>query len=188
MSQENVEIVRLPMAVSAHSRRRFVERLIVRFPGLTAYVVRRVLQLPPNSRLRQRLVRRVMRQGTEAINRGDYEVPFVGFYAADCELVPPPKMVGLGQEPAHGREGRIRFQERWTAEWGEFRFEPDEVIDFGDGRRVMMIGRMRGSGLSSGATFDDQWGVLFTLSGGRVIREEVFFDHADALEAAGLSE
>jgi hypothetical protein len=29
---------------------------------------------------------------------------------------------------------------------------------------------------------------IFTISGGRVIREQAFFDHAEALEAAGLLE
>ena len=188
MSEENVEIVRMPIAVSSTSRRRVVERLIVRFPRITAFVVRRVQRLSSRSRLRQNLLRRFFRQGTEAINRGDYRAVFMGFYSADAQLVPASNVVGLGLEGTRGREDRIAFQERWIAEWGEFLFEPEEIVDLGDGRRVMMIGRIRGTGLSSGATFNDQWGVIFTISDGQVVREEVFFDHAEALQAAGLSE
>ena len=52
----------------------------------------------------------------------------------------------------------------------------------------MVIGRFEGSGPSSGAGFDNEFAEIFTISAGRVIREQAFFDHAEALEAAGLSE
>jgi hypothetical protein len=46
-----------------------------------------------------------------------------------------------------------------------------------------------GSGLSSGAAFDSDWAILLMISAGaKVIREEVFFDRDEALEAAGLRE
>jgi ketosteroid isomerase-like protein len=187
MSEKNVELVRLPLAVSDQPRRRVVERLALRFPGVAAFLTRTVLRLPPTSRLRQALIRYFTQQGTAALNRGDYEAVFRVFYAADCEFDPGPRLLMLGLTETHGREDRIRFQQRWIAEWGEFRFQPDEIIDLADGRRLMMLGRVKGSGLSSGAAFDDEWGVLFTLAAGQVIREQAFFDHAEALEAAGLS-
>jgi ketosteroid isomerase-like protein len=80
----------------------------------------------------------------------------------------------------------MQAQRRWIDEWGVFRFEPDELIDLGD--RLLMVGRMKGSGLSSGAVTTNEWALLVTVSAGRVIREQVFFDHAHALEAAGLQE
>lgn len=89
-------------------------------------------------------------------------------------------------EGTRGRDGRIRFQEAWNAEWGEFRFEPEELVDFG-GNRVLVIGRIKGSGRTSGATFDGEWAALMTFADGWVVREDVFFDHAAALEAAGLT-
>jgi ketosteroid isomerase-like protein len=70
---------------------------------------------------------------------------------------------------------------------GDFRFEPEELADLGDGR-VVVIGRQKGSGLSSGAAFDTDWAVLITLSAGLVSREQFFFDRAEALAAAGLPE
>jgi hypothetical protein len=47
---------------------------------------------------------------------------------------------------------------------------------------------MRGKGGSSGAPIDSEWALLVTLSAGRVVREEPFFNHAQAFEAAGLPE
>jgi hypothetical protein len=60
------------------------------------------------------------------------------------------------------------------------------LIDLGD--RLLILGRVKGSGLRSGAPFDDQWANLLTISAGRVIREQPFFSHHEALDAAGLSE
>ena len=186
MSRENVEIVRQPVVIGAQSRRRLEERLAVRFPAALALVSRLVLRLPPRSRLRQALIRRSVRSGFEALNRGDYELPFA-FYDPEGELITPPQLVGLGFDPLyHGRGQRIAFQRKWIAEWGEFRFEPKEIIDLGD--RVLLVGRIKGSGPSSGAAFDDQWANLLTVSAGRIVTERAFFDHAEALEAAGLSE
>jgi hypothetical protein len=52
----------------------------------------------------------------------------------------------------------------------------------------LAIGHITSSGLTSGAATDTDFANLFTLFAGRVIREQVFFNRADALEAAGLSE
>lgn len=65
------------------------------------------------------------------------------------------------------------------------RFEPEEMLDLGD--RLLFVGRVKGSGISSGAGFESDWAVLLTISAGRVIREQPFFDRREALEAAGLS-
>jgi hypothetical protein len=81
----------------------------------------------------------------------------------------------------------IRFQQRWSTEWGDFQFAPEELIDLGDGR-VFMRGRTVGSGLTSGAGFDSDWAVLLTFSGGRIVRDQFFFDREEALEAVGLRE
>jgi hypothetical protein len=109
-------------------------------------------------------------------------------YQSDFEFITPPRLVGLGFDPVYrGRDGRIQFQRRWMDEWGEMRFEPDEVLDLGD--RAVFLGSVKGSGATSGAGFEsDQWGVLYELSGGRLTREAPFFDRQEALEAAGLQE
>ena len=187
MSQENVEIVRQPLTVSSSTRRRLEHRLGLRFPGFRTLLLRLLWRLPPRSRLRQAALHRGMRLGFEAVNRGDFEVAYMA-YDKQIELVSDPRLIGLGFDGVYrGRAERVRFQQRWVAEWGDFQFAPEELIDLGDGR-VFVRGRIVGSGLSSGAGFDGDWGVLFTFSDGRVVREQFFFNRAEALEAVGMRE
>ena len=184
MSEENV-VVRQPMAVRPQSqRRRLEERLVGRFPRVIAFLARATWRFSPRSRLRQTLVRRTVRLCLEATNRGDVW-PFA-LYHPNCESIFPPQIATLGVESGtRGLEERVRFQRRWYAEWGGFQVNPKEIIDLDDG--VLVIGRVKGSGLSSGAGFDNDWAILFSISAGRVIREQYFFDHGEALKAAGLS-
>ena len=182
MSQ--MEAVRQPVSVGAQSRRRLDERLGLRFPRALALIARLVWRLPADSQLRQAWVRRAAQRGCEASNRGDFEANFVLWHPR-VETIWDSQIVGLGWEPVtHGREARLDAQRRWIDEWGRFRFEPDEVIDLGD--RMLVVGRMRGSGGRSGAPIDNAWALLLTLSAGRVIREQPFMDHAEAFKAAGL--
>jgi hypothetical protein len=60
------------------------------------------------------------------------------------------------------------------------------MLDLGE--RVLFVGRIEGTGLSSGAAVDTDWAVLYTLSEGQLIREQPFFDHREAFKAAGLGE
>lgn len=128
----------------------------------------------------------MFRQAIEALNRGDFEAAFC-FFDRDCEFVPF-QIDTLGLEGTRGRNERIRFQQRWVDAWGEFRFEPEEIIDLGDDRRLMWVGHARGSGLGSGVPITSECAVLLTISDGWVIHDEVYFDHAQALKAAGLGE
>jgi ketosteroid isomerase-like protein len=185
MSEAKVEVVRTPMTPAAHGRRRLEERLALRFPRLFNSFFRALWQLP-KSRLRRALIRRLVRIGWEAFNRGDLEVAFLP-YDPDCQSTFPSEMVTIGLEPGtFDRDERVRFQQRVIDEWDEFRFEPSELIEFGD--RLMSIGRMRMRGLSSGVPVDTEWAAIFTIFDGRVTREQIFLDHAEALQAAGLSE
>jgi len=186
MSQENVEAVRQSIAVRPRSRRRLVERLAVGVPGLVAPIAALVFRLPPKSRVRQAIVRHVVLLGFEAINRDDLQAAFA-LYDSNIEVVEPPSVAKLGLTPVpRGRAGRIHVQRRWHAEWGQMRMEPYEVLDLGD--RVLVISRMKGTGLSSKAPFESDFANVVTLSAGRVIREEMFLDRTEALAAVGLSE
>lgn len=86
-----------------------------------------------------------------------------------------------------GREARRRAQAWWSSEWGVFRFEPDEFLLLGDDR-ILLVGRMTGSGSQSGANTSHPWADLFTVSAGLAVREQAFLDRGDALRAAGLAE
>jgi ketosteroid isomerase-like protein len=184
------EIVRQPLGVADRSRRR-LEQHLVRFPRVVALLARALWALysllPPRSGLRQAIARRYIGQGFEAFKRRDLDATFM-LYHPNVESIVPPQFVALGLEPVYrGRDARIDFQRRWDDEWGDWRFEPEALIDLGD-RRVLVTGSLKASGLSSGAVVGDECAFLFTVSGGQVIREQTFFDHGEALEAVGLRE
>ena len=187
MSQENDGPVRHRIAVESSSRRRLDERLFVRFPSLVSLVGQGVWRLSPRTQLRQTMLRRGTRLAFEAINRRDYESGFLA-YSEDGETFYPAEFVqvGLVKTRTSGRMSRVDTQRRWDADWGEFRNEPDELIDLGD--RVLILGRLLGRGVSSGASFAREVGYLLTVSNGFAIREQVFLSHSEALEAAGLRE
>ena len=185
MSQENVEMVRQPLALKRRSTRGAEERLAVRFPRVLAFLSRAIWRLPQRSRLRRAVLRRAVERGWEGMNRVDLEVGLV-LYHDDVESVFDPGFVALGFANTRGREERRRMLMKVYEETREFRFEPEELIDLGDDR-LLVIGRMKGSGLSSGAPFDSEWANLVTISAGLVIRDQVFRSHREALEAAGLS-
>jgi ketosteroid isomerase-like protein len=191
MPRENVEVVRQPVSVADRSRRRLEERFALRFPRALALLAgatwRLYLLLPPRSRLRQAIVRRYIQHGVEAVNRRDLEAAFV-LYHPDGESIFDQRVVALGFEPVYrGREARIEAQRRWIDEWGEERTEPEELIDLGGGRLLLLV-RNTGKGHSSGAVVDRNNAFLFTLSAGRVIHEQLFLDRKAAFEAAGLHE
>ena len=179
------EVVRQRIRIGARSRRSLEERLGLRFPRLLSLSTRAIARLSPRSRLRQALLRRSIRAGCEALNRGDYEAAMM-LYHAEVESTFPAGMSTVAESETHGRDERLRFQARWGEDWGTWRIEPEDLIDFGD--RVLMLGRVESSGLRSGAAADTECAFLFTHSAGRAIREQVFLSQKEGLEAAGLSE
>jgi ketosteroid isomerase-like protein len=125
-----------------------------------------------------------VRLGYEAGNRHDFEAMTLLFHPAG-EFVPPTEFAGLGIRRACGREQRIEAQREWHQVWDDFRMEPEQMIEFDD--RLIVFGRISGSGFASGVGIGNEWGEVIEIRDGRAIREEVFFSHAALLEAAGLS-
>jgi ketosteroid isomerase-like protein len=186
MSEGSIKPVRQrmpPLRTGTH--RRLAERLALRFPRGLDLLVKWVQRLPPRSRIRQAVFRRAVRWGFEASNREDQEATFM-LYHPDCESLFPTQMATIGEPGTRGREERISWEQRWRTEWGDFRYAPEEFIDLGD--QYLIVGRLEGSGVGSGAFVGTDWAVLLTSAGGLAIREQVFFDRHEALEAAGLRE
>ena len=174
----------MPIAVKGRSSRGLEERLALRFPKAAAILARRVWRLPRRSRLRQALLRRVVVLGWDAMNRVDLEFG-LALYHEDVESIFDPRAVSLGLANSRGREARRRTLSEVYGETGEMRFEPDELIDLGDDR-LLVTGRMTGTGRQSGAPFELDWANLWTIDDGLVVRDQQFGDRAEALEAAGL--
>ena len=175
--------VRHEFTARPRSSRSLPERLALRFPGVLNRLRVRFDRLPPSSRLRQRLIPPIASTVYAALNRHDDEVVFGLVYHPDREF--DSTLAAVGVEGARGRDNRMQVQQRWIADWGEFRFEPQELLDLGD-HRILVVGRVKGAGLGSGAGFDDEWASVFTFADGWLVNEQTFFDHAQAFEAAGL--
>jgi hypothetical protein len=105
-------------------------------------MARLVWKLPPTSRLRRTMVAYSARVLFESFNRGDYEAAFALYHPLG-ETSFPPQLASVGFESkTRGREERVLAQQRWNAEWGEFRNEPQELIDLGD--RLLLLVHLRG--------------------------------------------
>jgi ketosteroid isomerase-like protein len=124
----------------------------------------------------------VVRAFFEAWNAGDmdaireqYDPDIVVRYAEDWPE---------GSEPTMGREAVIRQWEQQRAAFDSDALELIEVTDAGDRVVVRLIWRA----VSRGPDLKIEVSSVSTLRKGKTILVEFFWDHAEALEAVGLSE
>jgi len=75
----------------------------------------------------------------------------------------------------------------YIAPLSEVRYEAERIIDVG-GDRVLVLSRQTARGKHSGVPIDHEQGDLFTLRDGKIVRYDAYWNRADAIEAAGLSE
>src|SRR5919197_1325938 len=136
MSQENVEVVggvRTPVAVSSETTRRTLDaRIFVLFPALARAFSSALSRLPPRSRLRRVIVSRLVRQGLEAWNRRDWDLLLLSLEPG-IEYRPAPNLITPDEgKVTYGHDGYIRGIQTWLDAFDDLRFDPEEVIAFGD--------------------------------------------------------
>jgi ketosteroid isomerase-like protein len=85
-----------------------------------------------------------------------------------------------------GHSGVSRWLADWGAAWAEWSIEPDEFIDAGES--VVVFIRMKTTGLGSGVEVDTPLGIVVEMREQKVSRSAAYFDHGEALRAAGLTE
>jgi ketosteroid isomerase-like protein len=86
-----------------------------------------------------------------------------------------------------GIEGLRQWQVDTQEVWEEVRTEGLEFMDAGD--RVVVVGRLVGTGKGSGVEVEQPIAQIVTVSDGRVVRMEIgYANRQEALEAVGLSE
>ena len=71
--------------------------------------------------------------------------------------------------------------------FSDLRIEAERIIDL-SGDRVLVLSRQTARGKQSGVPIEHELGDLFTLRDGKIVRYDSYWNRADALEAAGLSE
>ncbi len=69
----------------------------------------------------------------------------------------------------------------------DLHIEAERIIDLG-GDRILVLARQTARGKTSGLPFEHELGDLLTLRDSKVLRYASYWDRAEGLEAAGLSE
>jgi len=120
-----------------------------------------------------------IKEAFSAHKRGDLDA-MVELYDRECVL----ETLLLGTH--HGNDAiRLLYEENKKTLSG-YHVVPVELIDVGD--KVVAVAQMVGTGPDSQIALDDRFAFVFTLSDGRIVREQAFRNREEALEAAGLSE
>ena len=117
--------------------------------------------------------------------RGVITKTALGRLDEDIEFVGPPDITG-GDKVWRGREGTRRTVTSFLGAWEDYHYEVGDVIDCGD--EVLVEGWQRGRGRGSGVEVSEAIYTVWTVREGRVVRQRMFRNRAEALEAVGLSE
>ena len=124
----------------------------------------------------------IMKAGFAAWNAGDMDA-FREQYDPDVIL----RTVEGWPEPGPyvGREAVMRLFEQNRVTWDANTVEP--ISDFIDGADRVAV-RMTWRGAGHGPGLNLEWTTICMMRKGKIVYQEFFWDHAEALEAVGLSE
>jgi ketosteroid isomerase-like protein len=124
----------------------------------------------------------IVRRIIQAARRGDWESAMSGYDQA--VVLDQSRMPDGGVY--HGHDGVREFYGRWFGAWQDFRIEPERLVDVGD--QVVDINVVSGRGRGSGAAVKMRTANVWTIAGGKVVRQVGYIVASEALEAAGLRE
>ena len=127
---------------------------------------------------------KIVRRAVEAIHRGDLDAALEAF---DSE-VEWEETASLGPD-AQTYRGIAAVREAvgsWLGMWNDYEVVAQRIVAADD--RVVVLTQERARGKASGVVVDRELGVVHTLCERRIVRSRLYGSHAEALEAAGLSE
>ena len=127
----------------------------------------------------------VAKRALDAFNRRDVDGFFAELATHDYELHAG-TVRALGGDVYRGREGVQRYAGDRSESWEEVQGVAEEFRDLGDS--VLVLGTVRGRGRDSGAPVEAAQVVICDFRGDRIWRCRAYFDRAEGLRAAGLSE
>jgi ketosteroid isomerase-like protein len=124
----------------------------------------------------------IVRAAYDAWNRGDMEAVREAYHpdAILCALESWPE----AGPPVVGREAVIETFAQMKATWDTDSMQAISLIDAGDSVVVRTMWR----GVGHGPDLNMELTIVFTLRKGKIFLLELFWNHAEALEAIGLSE
>jgi ketosteroid isomerase-like protein len=124
----------------------------------------------------------IVRRYAETWNAGDME-GVREFYDPEAVMEVTPDWPEPG--PFVGRDAVVqqlsKAREAFDRDWVEFLSELSAVGD-------RVVARVGWHGVGRGPQSDMDWTNIFTIRDGRFLKLQYLWDHAEALEAAGLSE
>jgi len=133
------------------------------------------------------MVARRIGRAYAAANRRDFDAVLVGMDLGTYEYRPSRDLLPPDLEPVfYGKDGYLQLWRYWLDAFEDIRWDPEEVLDFGD--KLLVRTHQRGHGSGSGVGVSEPVFQLFTLRRGLVIRQEDFLNHGEALDAVRLSE
>jgi len=125
----------------------------------------------------------VVKRTIDAFNLRDVEA-CAALVTADFEWAPA--LAEIESEIFRGREGIETYFGSLTDAWDEWRLHGEEFRDLGGSLLVVL--RMEARGRGSGAPVAGRQTVIFDFRGGKISHIRAYFDHGEALRAAGLTE
>jgi ketosteroid isomerase-like protein len=128
-----------------------------------------------------------VRRGVQAWNADDLDA-FLAELDPEVEWHPSiePALEG-GETTYRGHDGaRKAWDDYRGGAWERLTMRIQEIRDLG--KSVLVLGQAALTARTTGLEFTEEVGSLMTFRGGKVITSQDFLSHAEALEAAGLSE
>jgi ketosteroid isomerase-like protein len=123
----------------------------------------------------------IVRRLVVALNGRDLEALFAET-DEDAELYP--LRAQLEGSTYRGHQGLRQLLSDFDEDWETIRLERYECRDAGD--QVVLLGRLRARGRTSGIELDQPIGFVWRLRDGKAVYAKAFSEQDDALRAAGL--
>jgi ketosteroid isomerase-like protein len=178
-----IEVPRL--SERAARTRSIDERVYLRAPALYRNGVRFFTRVPQSSRLRRAILARTIVRAYAAGNRRDFDLLLLTHhpdhqYRPARNLMPPDMETVL-----RGSDGYLEVWGYWLGAFDDIRWEPREILDFGN--RFLVVTTQSGTGSGSGLKLSEEVFQVFELRDGLVFRQDDFLDRDAALAAASAS-
>jgi ketosteroid isomerase-like protein len=131
------------------------------------------------------IVRRSFEAFRAGVERHDYAALDPEALADDFEWIVAEPLDG--RSVWRGLAGFVEFTRTWTEQFEGWSIRVERLIDAGDDQAVALTHQWA-TGKGSGVPVELNLGQVWELDAGQVTRVTNYLTHAEALEAAGLSE
>ena len=123
-----------------------------------------------------------MARAYAAANRRDFELVLTFNDPERYEYRPSHALLPPDMDTVYrGHDGYRRFWRLWLDAFEDIRWDPEEIVDFGE--KVLVAARQSARGSGSGVAVSEYVFQLYTLRRGLVARQEDFVDREEALRA-----